>query len=376
MTNSELPLKGIRVVEFCWVWSGPMLGQHLADLGAEVIKVEWFTRFDLYRMRGVEHLRGKMSESVRRESSFAFSSLNRNKLSFAADLKNDQGVELVKRLLSKPDLLLENFTVGTLDRLGLTEPVLRELNEQLVVISLSATGRGSGIENLRGYGPMLSALGGFEHAMVDAEGEFLGSPSFIMSDPNAGLFGVLAALAGVLYARQSSAGLTFHCSQVEAVTSVVQAPPPPQSEAMLEGIFATNDGNYVAVTLGPDASSKPEAADLEQRLSNLSSDAAAAAVASLGGLAVPVRPLQDTASSPEFAELAVHQPCKHPVSGEQALISSPWLINGQRSEIRKPAPLLGEDNEYVLRNVLEMDTTEIQATLESDALTEHQTHDH
>ena len=146
--SRRLPLEGVRVVELCWVWSGPMMGQHLADLGAEVVKVEWYDRFDLYRTRGVERLRGKLPERVRRESSYSFQSLNRNKLGFATNLKTEQGLGLLKQLIGEADVLLENFTVGTLDRLGLAPDTLRELNPKLVLISLAATGRGSAVEAL------------------------------------------------------------------------------------------------------------------------------------------------------------------------------------------------------------------------------------
>ena len=103
------------------------MGQHLADLGAEVVKVEWYKRFDLYRTRGVERLRGSLPETIRRESSYSFQSLNRNKLGFAADLKHEEGLQLVKDLITESDVLLENFTVGTLDRLGLPPEELGRL---------------------------------------------------------------------------------------------------------------------------------------------------------------------------------------------------------------------------------------------------------
>ncbi|MEC7879560.1 MAG: CoA transferase, partial [Actinomycetota bacterium] len=224
MSAVYLPLAGLRVVEFCWVWAGPMMGQHLADLGAEVVKVEWYKRFDLYRTRGVERLRGSMSEEIRRESSYSFQSLNRNKLGFATDLKREEGLQLVKDLIAESDILLENFTVGTLDRLGLPPEELDRLNSRLVSISLSATGRGSTIESLRSYGLMLSALGGYESLVTDENDEFIGSPTFVMSDPNAALFGVFAALAASLHARKTGVGATYECSQIEAVASLMQTP--------------------------------------------------------------------------------------------------------------------------------------------------------
>ena len=82
-----------------------MMGQHLADLGAEVVKVEWYKRFDLYHTRGVERLRGSLPETIRRESSYSFQSLNRNKLGFAADLKHEEGLQLVKDLIAESDVL-------------------------------------------------------------------------------------------------------------------------------------------------------------------------------------------------------------------------------------------------------------------------------
>ena len=85
------PLAGLRCLELCWVWSGPMVGQILADLGAEVIKMEAPARFDLYRTRGLEAMRKKMSEKARIESSLYFHSLNRNKVGLALDLKHPDG---------------------------------------------------------------------------------------------------------------------------------------------------------------------------------------------------------------------------------------------------------------------------------------------
>ena len=356
MSAVNLPLAGLRVVEFCWVWAGPMMGQHLADLGAEVVKVEWYKRFDLYRTRGVERLRGSLPEAIRRESSYSFQSLNRNKLGFASDLKSEEGLQLVKDLISESDVLLENFTVGTLDRLGLPPEELDRLNSRLVSVSLSATGRGSTIESLRSYGLMLSALGGYESLVTDQNSEFIGSPTFVMSDPNAALFGVLAALAGSLHARKTGVGATYECSQIEAVASLIQTPERSGSgNATTEGIFQTLDGDFVAVSVGTSPSEDwpfQSAETLETWSGGTTTQEVLTQCRDSGGIATKVEDLAQTEHSEIFAGTDVRQSCLHPITGERDIVATPWRVNGHRAPVRKPAPILGGSNEYILRNVL------------------------
>ena len=363
MSAVGLPLTGLRVIEFCWVWAGPMMGQHLADLGAEVVKVEWYKRFDLYRTRGVERLRGSLPEEIRRESSYSFQSLNRNKLGFASDLKTEEGLQLVKDLISESDVLLENFTVGTLDRLGLPPEELDRLNSRLVSVSLSATGRGSTIESLRSYGLMLSALGGYESLVTDQNNEFIGSPTFVMSDPNAALFGVLAALAGSLHARKTGVGATYECSQIEAVASLIQTPERSGSgNAASEGIFQTLDGDFVAVSAetSPSADWPFQSAEtLEAWVGETATQEVLSQCRDSGGVATKVEDLARTEHSEIFAGTDVRQACLHPITGERDIVATPWRINGHRAPIRKPAPILGESNEYILRNVLGLTEKEI-----------------
>jgi crotonobetainyl-CoA:carnitine CoA-transferase CaiB-like acyl-CoA transferase len=349
-----------------------MVGQHLADLGAEVVKVEWYKRFDLYRTRGVERLRGKIPEAERREMSYSFQCLNRNKIGFAVDLKEDQGIALVKDLIRESDILLENFTVGTLDRLGLDAQELDRLNKKLVVISLSATGRGSSIEQLRSYGLMLSALGGFEAQIRDPSGDFVGSPSFVMSDPNAALFGVLAALAGALHARETNAGATFECSQVEAVASLMQTPPPPQKEtASLNIIVETANNDFVAVT-APTPS--PEYPNNKEEFVKWAKAVARAdierAVDAAGGQLTHVNSLGETLTSDVFEGQDTRQTTEHPISGPRNLIATPWLLDGKRMDVRNPAPLLGADNDDVMKRILKFDRQKLAALRASDATAE------
>ncbi len=369
MSAVYLPLAGLRVVEFCWVWAGPMMGQHLADLGAEVVKVEWYKRFDLYRTRGVERLRGSMSEEIRRESSYSFQSLNRNKLGFATDLKREEGLQLVKDLIAESDILLENFTVGTLDRLGLPPEELDRLNSRLVSISLSATGRGSTIESLRSYGLMLSALGGYESLVTDENDEFIGSPTFVMSDHNAALFGVFAALAGSLHARKTGGGATYECSQIEAVASLMQTPERTETkESSQEGIFETLDGDFVAVSINTPSEKKPsfDSSDsLQEWILATETTEVLAEIRNSGGAATKIEDLGQTEHSEIFAGTDVRQACLHPITGERDIVATPWSVNGQRTPIRKPAPTLGESNDHVLRNILGLTEAEINDVHES-----------
>ena len=373
MENENLPLRGLRVIEFCWVWSGPMVGQHLADLGAEVIKVEWYKRYDLYRTRGVERLRGKMPEDIRRESSYSFQSLNRNKLGFAADLKRDEGLAIVKDLIAESDILLENFTVGTLDRLGLDAAELDRLNKKLVVVSLSATGRDSSIESLRSYGLMLSALGGYESLITDKDGAFLGSPTFVMSDPNAALFGVLASLAGALHAKEEGTGATYECSQVEAVSSLVNTPPRTnRATGQIEGIFAALDGEFVALTIPETAMAPPcdSQEGVEAWAGQTGLDEILATVRALGGVATRVASLADSETSEEFLGTDVRQAIEHPISGVRDIVATPWLINGKRPAIRTPAPLLGGDTDDVMERILGYDASQMANVHESGVVDE------
>ena len=347
--DATSPLAGLRCIELCWVWSGPMVGQILADLGAEVIKVESHTRFDLYRTRGVEMLRGKMVEAQRIESSLHFHSLNRNKIGCALDLKQPEHHREILQLVSHSQLLIENFTVGTLQRLGLGFDNLTTWNPQLVQLSMSGPGRGSAVESLRSYGLVLSALAGVE-ALIESNGEFVGSPTFSISDPNAAAFATMSALAGVLSARQHGVGCALDLSQIEAAATLAGTPMPPPR--MHEAIMQASDGAYVAFSVP--CRDDPESNALKRYLTGATSAQIRERCQSLGGHSQPLIMLADTERAPEFIECSGWCTFDHPVTGTEQLVAAPWRVNGVRPPIRRAAPRLGEHNDYVLREVLKV----------------------
>lgn len=357
-----LPLQGVRVLEFCWIWSGPFVGQFLADLGAEVIKIEWYSKFDPYRTRGIERLQGEIPQEVRRELSQTFHSLNRNKIGMTINLKEPDGRDLARRLAGMSDLVIDNFTAGTMARLGLGEQDLRETNPRIVTLSLSGYGQGSPLASMRAYGTVLSSISGVEAVITDDQGEFVGSPSFVVSDPNAALFGLLNAISSVIAAREQDAGTANTVSQLEAAMTLCGDMGVPPGEPAHEGVFATAEPEvYVAVRV-PSA----EEEDVSVWRSNFAAEAArmrqsdvVAKVAAKGGHAVPVSDLLAVPSTSVFADTECKVPSLHPATGPEELVPSPWRVNGSRAPVRKPAPMLAEGRLYVLHQLLGLSIEEI-----------------
>jgi crotonobetainyl-CoA:carnitine CoA-transferase CaiB-like acyl-CoA transferase len=151
--NRRGPLFGVRVADFSVHAAGPFAGVMLAELGAEVIKIESAARLDITRRPHTMY--GKPPSS--------FEQVNANKLSVTLNLKEPRAVELALELVSISDLVLENFRPGVMDRLGLGYTKLREVKPDIILVSLSANGQTGPESRYAGYAPMFAALGGLGH---------------------------------------------------------------------------------------------------------------------------------------------------------------------------------------------------------------------
>lgn len=364
MPGPYYPLQGLRVIEFCWVWAGPFLGQFLADLGAEVIKIEWYDRFDVYRTRGIERMRGTIPNQIHREMSPSFHSLNRNKVGFTVNLKLAAGVDLIKQLAAKSDLVIENWTSGTLERLGIGYEALRAANPELLMLSLSAFGPSSRLGAMRSYGLVTSALGGAEEPL-QVDGEFVGSPTFNVSDPNAALFGLLGAMAGLIETHRSGKGMNLVVSQLEAVMSLMsESVHKAEQDDMLHGVFEAADAKHVAVSVPAHG----DIADLAAWCRQRPADRLIADVEAIGGHAAMVINVIDTAQAPIFQDLEVRIGTEHAITGREDVIAAPWRINNRRAPVRKPAPLMAEGNTYVLREILGLSDEAISSLKEQQVV--------
>ena len=159
---STLPLSRYRVVDLGTAWAGPMATQLLADMGAEVIKVESRARLDGLRLGRPlvgEDIAGG-DQGVWPELQPLFHSLNRNKLSVTLNLKTEEGVGLAKELVACSDVVLSNFSPGVLGRMGLDYESLRSVSPDIILVSMPSVGETGPLRDILAYAPIIQALSG------------------------------------------------------------------------------------------------------------------------------------------------------------------------------------------------------------------------
>jgi len=196
------PLDGVRILDFTWVVAGPMATRLLADLGAEVIKIERRDSLDSGDRRG--GLTG---------------ALNRGKLSTVINLANPRGLDLVRRLVAHVDVVIDNFSARVMPNWGLDYDALRAINGDIIAVSMSGFGQTGPRRDYVSYGPTLQALVGFTLLMRHPGGEPAGF-GFSYSDLVSGYTAALAVLAALWHRRSTGHGQMIDLSQFEASCAV------------------------------------------------------------------------------------------------------------------------------------------------------------
>jgi crotonobetainyl-CoA:carnitine CoA-transferase CaiB-like acyl-CoA transferase len=187
------PLAGIRVLDLTSVVSGPLATMFLADQGAEVIKIE--------PLGGDITRRSRQSISASEEFSALFVSTNRGKRSLALDLKRPEAAKIMRKLIASSDVLVQNFRPGTMERLGLGEPALRELNPRLIYVSISGVGESGPYAKKRVYDPIIQGLSGFADLQADPRTRRPQMIRTIVADKTTAIFAAQAVTAA-LFARE------------------------------------------------------------------------------------------------------------------------------------------------------------------------------
>lgn len=211
------PLSGIRVIELARVLAGPWAGQMLADLGADVIKVENPDGGDDTRQWGPPFVEGKDGENL---SAAYYHSANRGKRSITADLKTEDGQGLVRRLVKTADVVIENFKLGGLVKYGLDYESLKKINPRIVYCSITGFGQTGPYAGLAGYDYIVQGMSGF----MSITGEPGGQPmkaGVAIADIFTGIYAVSAIEAALIHALKTGEGQLIDMALLDVQSAVL-----------------------------------------------------------------------------------------------------------------------------------------------------------
>jgi benzylsuccinate CoA-transferase BbsF subunit len=230
--SKDLPLSGIRIADLTHMVAGPYGTLQLAYFGAEVIKIESRSRPDTWRIR-------EGNKDV--EQSRPFADHNRNKLSVTINLKNPKGREIAYRLIRISDVVVENFSAGVVDRLGMNYDTLKHINPDIIMVSMQGLGSTGPRRNYVSWGPSLMSYSGLSYLWNEPDAETpVGSqtayPDYIVS-----MHMAYAVMAALYYRHQTGKGQYVDISQAEVTASLVGVP---MMEYLINQKVASPIGNH------------------------------------------------------------------------------------------------------------------------------------
>ncbi len=211
------PLSGIRVIELARVLAGPWAGQMLADLGADVIKVENPDGGDDTRQWGPPFVQGKDGENL---SAAYYHSANRGKRSITADLRSEEGQDLVRRLVKTADVVIENFKLGGLVKYGLDYESLRKINPRIVYCSITGFGQTGPYAGLAGYDYIVQGMSGFMSITGEPDGQPM-KAGVAIADIFTGIYAVSAIEAALIHALKSGEGQLVDMALLDVQSAVL-----------------------------------------------------------------------------------------------------------------------------------------------------------
>ena len=376
-----MPLSGIRVVDLTRILAGPFCTMMLADMGAEVIKVETPGAGDPLRAQGV----------IRDGLSWYFAAFNRNKRSLSLNLRSDEGKEILARLIAESDVLVENYRPGVLAQMGLDEPRLKTLKPDLVYCNISGFGTSGPYRDRPSFDFIAQAMSGFMAVTGAADGPPMraGPP---IADLVAGLYGALGICAALVRRGHTGAGETVGASLNSGLTSLLgffaanyfatgETPPRTGNDHAIVapyGMFRTQDGE-VAVAPSQEQSYQRfvDALDMPQlrddprfRTNDLRVENRAAIntaiearlitqptdhwIEKLNAAGVPcgrVMGLAEVFADPQIVDQEMVLSQEHPGHGMVKMLGFPVKFAEAPCRLHRPAPELGADTDSVLRQL-------------------------
>jgi benzylsuccinate CoA-transferase BbsF subunit len=395
-------LKGIRVIAFTWVWAGPWMGGVLADMGAEVIKIETRQRLDSQRVVKIT----KNPEQGPNQGQFNVT--NRGIKSVTLNLKTPKGLEIIKKLVKISDVIITNFAPRALPGWGLGYDTLKEIKPDIILVTLPAFGSTGPDKDYLSYGSTLEAVGGLSSSFgYPGEVPVISGP--YPSDPIGSMYGLVGVLAALNYRNRTGKGQHVDIAQNEGVTSLI---PEVIMEEVMNGRTRPRMGNrdeimaphgcypckgydkWVAIAVGTDEKWKalcgvmgnPEwvkdekFSDQYSRWQN--QDELNKLIAGwtkkfthyevmrklqkVGVAAGPSFNIEELVNDPHVKNRGIFIEQNHRVAGKTIVYRSPW--KSALTVKNPPAPCLGENNGYVFKELLGISGKEIAELIDTKVI--------
>jgi crotonobetainyl-CoA:carnitine CoA-transferase CaiB-like acyl-CoA transferase len=397
------PLHGIRVLDLTRVLAGPMATQTLADLGAEVIKIERPRTGDDTRSWGPPFVKDLQGQDT--SDSTYFVCCNRGKKSITLDISTAQGQALVRRLAQCSDVLTENYKTGDLARYGLDYEALKAINPRLIYCSITGYGQSGPYSSRAGYDPIAQAMGGLMSVTGERDSEPGGGPQRVgvaVTDLLTGMYAVSGIMAALLSRTRTDAGQYLELAlldvQVASMINIAQAylsagivaqrngnthpsVVPSQIFDCADGklmLAAGNDGQFrkLCEVLGmahlpQDSRFGTNDARVQNReavIAILQKELAVMPVAywteRLARAGVPSGPINDIAEvfrDPQVQHRGMRIEVEHPLAGPLPLVGNPLRLSETPVQYGMPPPLLGQHTDEVLRDLLNLTPEDVAA---------------
>ena len=382
MSSFKLALEGVKVLDLTQLMAGPYCTMMLADMGADVVKVEKPNGGDDTRRMGPPFIEGE---------SAAFLGINRNKRSIVIDLRSDAGRELAQRMALKSDILVQNFRPGALERMGLGYEQVREINPAIVYCTISGFGATGPYARRGGFDLVAQGMSG----LMSVTGHPDGPPAKVgvpICDLNAGMFGAIGILTAYINRLRTGQGqhvdtslleggiaYTFWESAMYFATGDIPEPKgsahrltaPYQAFETSDGyvnIGAANQANWerLCTAIGRDElATDPRFVEPRDRMNNLDELVSTLEVTFaqqssdhwleiLDAAGVPVGPINDLAqvySDPQVRAREMMVETDHPVAGRVKNIGIPIKLSETPGRFQRPAPTLGQHTDEVLSDL-------------------------
>jgi crotonobetainyl-CoA:carnitine CoA-transferase CaiB-like acyl-CoA transferase len=392
--ESNLPLAGTRVLDLTTAWSGPMSTRILASLGASIVKVEGPARKDDWRGPTAGGHPARYPDGIPGERPFdrcyQFNTQNHDKRDLVVDVKTEAGLEIVRRLADRADIMIANFSAGTLDRMGLGWNFLHARNQRLIVVEMPAYGGDGPIKDHVALGPSMEMMAGMARIIGHGDGHPVTTgPAYL--DPLGGFNSAAAVLTALSARERTGKGQYLELAQREAAmhwigeeivlagaTGVDREPQGNRVDGMVphEAFRCAGDDAWVAIAAADDAefaalvraagqpqlASDPRFVTIEVRRANENrlneiigawtadkdKHELAAMLQAAGVHAAPVQNARDLHASAFLRHRGLTQRVTHPAAGTHDYQGLALHISGWDLAIKRPAPGFGQHNDEVL----------------------------